>query len=441
MLIPFSAQNCWFPRMASSVASMLPRQQSHHISHHLYGRIRGSRSSCSRRSMSASSSIPPPTQSPPLPLQFHYRIPLEDSDYNQVLYSDNIPCAKSARLELEHLLGNPREPNEARFQWDPWFVRCDQGRDQNRPTPLPGDDNNNNNDDEHNHNDWTPIPGEREAAAKQVQYYMTRAQCGNIFSEALYENLVDDVTEMGRSIGCSAISPPWISLYGDGQMQNFHIDPTQGSMAWTLSLSVGYGTTFFGGETILLTPGVLDYWRDFDGTRGKEAPSLVRFLPPLFGRFTAFDPRIPHSVQRVSAPGVGPLDARIMIHGWFAEPEITWFGEELEDNKEAETVLNDCLESIMEALGSSEIGRVIGFLSVRLTIDPDGSVGAIDAVCDTLREDPADVSGVVGYDEEGREVMEDSTADVRLTVREALGGLNFSETTQGGAVVVPFDFV
>lgn len=424
-----------------------PRHYHHYYQHHQqpwYGGINSQRRSSSSRSSDPSSSTTPTSTTSTntqASLEFHYRIPLEDSYYNQVLYSDTITSATTnARTELENLLGNPREPNEARFQWDPWFVRCDQGRDRNRPSPLPGDHNDN---DDNGGTDfsWDPIPGEREAAARQVQYSMTRAQCSAIFTNQVYEDLLDYLTELGRSIGCCAISPPWISLYGDGQMQNFHIDPKQGNMAWTLSLSVGYGTTFTGGETILLTPGVLDYWRDFDGSRGKEAPSLVRFLPPLFGRFTAFDPRVPHMVQKVSASGVGPLDARIMIHGWFAEPETIWFGEELEESDEAGAILNDCLESIMEALSSSEIGRVIGFLSVRLTINPDGSVDAIDAVCDTLREDPADSSGVVGYDEEGREVVEDSTADVRLTVREALGNLNFPQTKQGGAVVVPFDFV
>jgi hypothetical protein len=81
-------------------------------------------------------------------LEFNYCVGLEDSDYNQVIYSDNIPSAISARHELEELLGNPREPNEKRFQWDPWFVRCEQGR-QGKDAPLPGD-----------FMDWNAIPGE-----------------------------------------------------------------------------------------------------------------------------------------------------------------------------------------------------------------------------------------------------------------------------------------
>jgi len=363
------------------------------------------------------------------PPRLNYCVGLADSDYTQVLHCDNLDSATAARRELEDVLGNPREPNEKRFVWDPWFVNCGEGPN-GQEAPLPGD-----------FDDWDPIPGEREAAAKQVQYSMCRTQCNLIFSEEIFGELVQEITDLGRSIGCSAISPPWISLYGDSQMQNYHIDPKQGNMAWTLSLSTGYGSTFSGGETTLLTPNALDFWRGFDGTRAKEAPSLVRFLPPTFGRFIAFDGRVPHMVQKVAANGVGPLQARIMIHGWFAEPEIIWYGDELEDSDEAEKIIDESLENVLEVLGSSELGRVMGFLSVRLSISPDGSVIGVDAVCDTLREDPADFSGVVGYDEEGREVLEDSAADIRLTVREALGNLVFPTTNMGGEVVVPFDFV
>jgi len=363
------------------------------------------------------------------PPRLNYCVGLEDSDYTQVLYCDNLDSATAARKELESILGNPREPSEKRFVWDPWFVNCGEGTN-GEEAPLPGD-----------FDDWDPIPGEREASANQVQYSMCRSQCNLIFSEGMFDHLVEEITALGRSIGCSAISPPWISLYGDSQMQNYHIDPKQGNMAWTLSLSTGYGSTFSGGETTLLAPNVLDFWRDFDGERTAEAPSLVRFLPPTFGRFMAFDGRVPHMVQKVVTNGFGPLNSRIMIHGWFAEPETIWYGDELENSKEAENILNEKLENILQVLGSSEVGRVLGFLSVRLSISPGGSVISVDAVCDTLREDPADFSGAVGYDHEGREILQDSTADVRLTIGEAFGSLIFPTTNMGGEVVVPFDFV
>ena len=38
------------------------------------------------------------------------------------------------------------------------------------------------------------------------------------------------------------------------------------------------------------------------------------------------------------------------------------------------------------------------------------------AVCDTMMADRDDCRGVIGYNEEGEEVMEDAVADVRLTI-------------------------
>lgn len=361
----------------------------------------------------------------------NYCVGLEESDYTQVLYVDHLPCAQPTFQALESILGgDPREPRGDRFVWDPWVVKCGQGKN-GQEAPLPGD-----------FDDWEPIPGERDTASKQIQYSMTRAQCSDIFDDDTFEQLIDGITELGRSIGCSGTTPPWISLYGSDQMQNFHMDAAQGSMAWTLSLSKGYGSTFTGGETVLLTPKVLDYWRDFDASRGREAPTLMRFLPPLFGRFVAFDGRVPHMVQRVSANGCSPLEARITIHGWFADPQVIWLkGKDLEESEVADATLNESLESITDTLKSSDLGRIVGFLSVRLDISPDGEVEDLNAVCDTLRNDPADYRGVIGYDPEGREIMEDASADAKVTIQEALGKLIFPETKEGGSVVVPFDFV
>mmetsp|Transcript_9081 Transcript_9081/g.13952 ORF Transcript_9081/g.13952 Transcript_9081/m.13952 type:complete len:109 (-) Transcript_9081:4180-4506(-) len=81
------------------------------------------------------------------PMRLSYDVRLEDSDYTQVLYRDDLNSAKSARKELEEILGNPREPSEKRFVWDPWFVRCGEG--PNGQVSLPGD-----------FDDWDPIPGE-----------------------------------------------------------------------------------------------------------------------------------------------------------------------------------------------------------------------------------------------------------------------------------------
>ncbi len=50
-------------------------------------------------------------------------------------------------------------------------------------------------------------------------------------------------------------------------------------------------------------------------------------IPPKFNRLSLFDPRVPHGV--VPVHGVhDPREARIVLHGWFAEPEPYFEGEE-----------------------------------------------------------------------------------------------------------------
>ena len=363
-------------------------------------------------------------------LQFdHESIDLAESEYTQVLIKDDLPCASATRENIEKLFNDPRQPSGERFVWDPWFVNCGEGKD-GEEAPLPGDSD-----------DYTPVEGERETAASQIQYSLTRAQCNNVLSEDNFETLVEEITQLGRSIGCAAITPPWISMYSTGDQQNFHTDSTQGPMAYTFSISKGYGQTFWGGETMILTPNVLDYWRDLDTSLGTEAPSIVRYLPPTFGRFTAFDGRVPHGVQPVHCPRGGPLESRIVIHGWFAQPETIWTGD-LADDDEAQSTLDTALADITNNLfgETGEVGRVIGYLAIRLDISSNGEVTEVTSVCDTLQADPSDFRGVVGYDEEGREVLEDAVADIKLTLREALGQLSFPESSNRSSVVVPFDF-
>ena len=115
------------------------------------------------------------------------------------------------------------------------------------------------------------------------------------------------------------------------------------------------------------------------------------------------------------------------------------------------------LEPLIGTLGSGEIDRVVGYLSVRLDVRQDGTVSNVVSVCNTLVDDPDDFSGVVGYNEEDWPVTEDASADVRLTVFEALKNLHFiavlpvskmtGETSNNNitienanSVIVPFAF-
>jgi hypothetical protein len=99
----------------------------------------------------------------------------------------------------------------------------------------------------------------------------------------------------------------------------------------------------------------LDFWRNFDNDSGLEAPCLMRYLPPTFARFVAFDPRVPHMVQPVHAPRASPMEGRITLHGWLADPHVIWLGNdrqlELAESTEATNLLDSTLEGIMETLG------------------------------------------------------------------------------------------
>ena len=45
----------------------------------------------------------------------------------------------------------------------------------------------------------------------------------------------------------------------------------------------------------------------------------------MFNRLTVFDPRLPHGVRPVE--GVrDPRQARLVLHGWFADPEPFFTG-------------------------------------------------------------------------------------------------------------------
>ena len=167
-----------------------------------------------------------------------------------------------------------------------------------------------------------------------------------------------------------------------------------------------------------------------------------RYIPPTpLGRCIAFDPRVPHGVNRVIGNSQDPRKARVVIHGWFNEPETCWFGPWTAEGEESSgELLDQVLQPLVETLGSGEIGRVIGYLAVRVEVDTDGSISNVFAVCDTLRPDPDDFRGVIGYDEADRPVMEDAVADVRLSTFETLKDLTFDEGEEGRAVVVPFAF-
>mmetsp|Transcript_1309 Transcript_1309/g.3575 ORF Transcript_1309/g.3575 Transcript_1309/m.3575 type:complete len:459 (-) Transcript_1309:462-1838(-) len=415
-------------------------------------RRRATTTAAAAASSSSSSSSSPSDgggEVPPPPPAFDYDSPLPDSRYTQALSTTTtntggLSVASRLRDHYDAVFGDPREPDGRRFSFDPWHVKAGEGKDGEDAPGLPPSD-----DEDGGHHDVAE--GERDAASAQVQYSLTRAQCSDFFPEELFDDLADEMTALGRTIGLTATTNPWISMYMDGDLQNFHTDAPHGPMAWVLGLT--RDADFKGGETVLLRPEMLDYWRDFDGSRGLESPSILRYVPSYeLGRCLAFDGRVPHGVNRVDGAR-DVRNCRVVAHGWFADPQVCWFGpwgggmtttteEEGEDGPIGgeEGALDDTLRPLVEALGDGEIGRVTGYLAVRIVISPCGEVSDVRSVCDTLMADPEDFRGVIGYDESDRPVMEDACADVRLTIFEALKGAAFSEGDEGRSAVVPFAF-
>jgi hypothetical protein len=192
--------------------------------------------------------------------------PLHSSLYTQVL-STTLPIATDLRQAYDEHFADPREPNAARFAWDPWYVSVGDGKKQQQP-----------NDHADNDNDKEQVrrvvPGEPEASAQQTQYSLKRIQTSLFFSEDLYDTLLEELIALGRSVGLTAITPPWTSMYTEGDLQNFHTDAPHGPLAFVLSLS--NEGDFQGGETIMLQPQILDFWKGFDNSKGMECGSILR---------------------------------------------------------------------------------------------------------------------------------------------------------------------
>jgi len=304
---------------------------------------------------------------------------------NHVRFEDKFYAGAGAlRQTFDDRFAKPRHAHPDRFVWDYWH-----------------------------------IPG---------QYTLHRTQAATYFDEGQFEALTDALTSFGqRELGLRSISPPWLSFYIDGCEQALHADVPQGPFAYVLSLTNWNERRFAGGETTILQPQVLDYWREFDSSRGLEFDDLFEVIEPKFNRLTVFDARLPHGVRKVEGER-DPTGARLVIHGWFTEAEPFFDGGL--DGEAVESGLTDALQRGYDAVGSP---CVTGLLSLRIQVAAsDGSVIAIDRLADTLVVDPSLLSG----DDDPREARE----RVIKTLSEALADAKFDAADEGTQITVPFVF-
>ncbi|KXZ56701.1 hypothetical protein GPECTOR_1g631 [Gonium pectorale] len=271
------------------------------------------------------------------------------------------------------------------------------------------------------------------------QYTLVRTQAQVYFPEDLYNMLEAALLSYGESqLGCRSISPIWMSYYVDGCVQELHCDNPHGPFAFVLSLTTDWEhREFSGGETMILQPHVLNYWRNYDPRKGLELQHLVTRVPAPFNRLTVFDPRFPHGVRQVHGTR-DPRKGRLVLHGWFTEP-APFFDGPL-DPADAEAVLAEGLQPLYEALDAVS-GLVTGTLIARVTISgADGSVSGVSWLADTLVEVPNHDRAAAEALLEGR-VLPRLRALVQNEMRDCLTAITFPTAPAGGDSVLTLPIV
>jgi hypothetical protein len=283
--------------------------------------------------------------------------------------------AADMRAEFEARVGPDRAASPQRLAWDYWYV--------------------------------------------EGQYAYMRSLARHFFSPNLYRSFLTILRGWGAEhLGCTACSELWISYYVDGCRQNLHTDVGQGTWAIVFSLTRWDQRRFTGGETVLLNPTILDYWRGFDPDRPMEHAQLFHHIPSRFNELIVFDARIPHAVTPVEGSR-DPMDSRVVLHGWFNEP-TPWFDGCL-TRAEAEPAADQLCAAWN--LKRSGLGRMHGVLTVRLRISADGEVERVEPLAATL------------VSLEGRPTAAEQAIAMAV---EAAGLARFPRCGGGTAIVLPF---
>jgi hypothetical protein len=212
------------------------------------------------------------------------------------------------------------------------------------------------------------------------QYTLVRTPAYHYFPQKMYMDFHKSLLMWGRrTLGCWDISPPWLSYYVDGCKQELHSDVPHGPWAYVFSLTPWKNRKFSGGETLILKPEVLSYWRNFGSNQDRELESFIDRVPALMNRLVVFDPRFPHSVTEVRGTH-DPREARLVIHGWFMEPK-TYIEGPL-PAQSTEKILNVAFDRLQERLSHTE--AVQGTVSLQLQVAGNGQVRKVKFATNTL---------------------------------------------------------
>lgn len=257
---------------------------------------------------------------------------------NHIITKDNFYSkAKEMRNVYENNFKDPRHTHNGRFVWDYWHV--------------------------------------------PEQYTLMRTPAHHYFPQKLYADFHKHLVQWGReNLGCHDVSAPWMSMYIDGCKQELHSDVPHGPWAYVFSLTPWKGRQWSGGETLIVKPQVLDYWSNFVDEKDREVNSFVDKVPSLFNRLTVFDPRFPHGVTEVHGTK-DPMDARLVIHGWFVEPRPYVVGplSTTKVHKTIDAVLNELMNLM------PKIGDFHGTISFRIEVAASGQAKSYKVLTNTVR--------------------------------------------------------
>lgn len=211
------------------------------------------------------------------------------------------------------------------------------------------------------------------------KYNLIRTPAFHYFNAKEYQQFHSYLVQWGRqNLGCHNISPPWLSYYVDGCFQNFHSDVPHGPWAFVYSLTPNR-KQFRGGETLILKPETLNYWKKFSDQSDHEYESFLDVIPSKMNQLVVFDPRFPHGVSEVKGTR-NPLDARLVIHGWFVNPRPYVVGGL--STSQVQKSLNSAFENLNLVL--EQIDLLNGTVSLRLRVSKAGQVTHFGVLTNTL---------------------------------------------------------
>jgi hypothetical protein len=266
--------------------------------------------------------------------------------------------AKALRAHFDARFRDPLEGHEGRFVWD-----------------------------------WWHVPGE---------YTYLRTPAWLYFPPRLYQQFHQRLVWWGRRVlGCHDVSPPWLSCYVEGCEQTAHVDAPHGPWAFVFSLTHWGHHRWQGGRTVLF-----------------ERPRQV--IPPRFNQLCAFDPRVPHGVERVHGTR-DPREGRLVIHGWFVQPRPFIEGPL------STRALASGIEQVSEALEPHLRSglEVRGMLSLGFRVAADGRVAGVKTLTDNTRSPPRE--------EKARRALLTALA-------RSVRGLEFPRARGASRVTLPFIF-